>query len=257
MGKKYEDVVYDSERDLKMDIYADEESENTVFYIHGGGLECGDKTFGPMLGELCSSGFSVISVDYRLYPRAKFPEFIEDCAKALSFTVENRKKYGYGGKIVIVGGSAGAYISLMLYFDERYLKKYGLSAKDFHGFLIDSAQPTTHFNVLRERNLPTCAVRVDDAAPIYFIENKNYGALLYIVTYENDMFCRKEQNEMLDKTLQSYGVGHKFFVLAGGHCSGEWPDEKGEIRLLSIIDEMIDDKTNLHGSKGRSMPRER
>ena len=239
MGKMYENVVYDVFHDLKADIYVNTESEKTILYIHGGGLENGDKSFGDMLKEFCSSGYSVISVEYRMYPAAKFPDFLEDCALGIKFSVDNADKFGYGKKMVVVGCSAGAYIALMLYFDEKYLGKHGLSAKDLHGFLIDSAQPTTHFNVLRERGLPTFAIRVDDAAPLYHIEKKDYGSPLYIITYESDIFCRKEQNEVLCKTLQSYGVEHKFFILNGTHCSGEFRDENGEIRLFAIVNEMF------------------
>ena len=94
-------------------------------------------------------------------------------------------------------------------------------------------------NVLREKGIETYAIRVDETAPIYFINKKYYGSKLYIVTYTNDMFCRKEQNEMLDKTLTSYGVEHEFYILEGTHCSGEQTDKNGQIKLLPIVEKLF------------------
>lgn len=239
MPKTYADIPYGEKPAQKLDIIVGE-SDKTVVYIHGGGLTGGDKkTDFPLIKELSKKGYSIVSVGYTLYPEAKFPDFINDCALALRFIVDNAEKYGYGDKISIVGGSAGAYITLMLFFDERYLSAVGLTTSDFVGFLSDSAQPTTHFNVLKERGEPTYAIRVDAAAPLYFIKEKNYGAKLFVVTYTDDMFCRKEQNEVLDKTLISYGVEHEFFLLDGGHCSGEWEDENGTVRLVPIVEKLF------------------
>ena len=239
MNTVIKDVFYGKNEVQKLDIYIGT-SRNTIVYIHGGGLEAGSKDgLPPLLEEFIKRDYSVISVNYSLYPDAKFPDFIEDCALALKFVKDNAELYGYGENICVIGGSAGAYISLMLYFDEHYLGQYGLSAKDFYGFLIDSAQPTAHYNVLREKGLETYAIRVDETAPIYFLNKKDYGSKLYIVTYTNDIFCRKEQNEMLDKTLTSYGISHEFYILEGTHCSGEQVDKNGQIKLLPIVEKLF------------------
>ena len=238
--KVIKNVSYGEKPFQKADIYVGD-LINTVIYIHGGGLESGSKDDNnAMIEELLKKGCSVISVNYSLYPDTKFPEFIQDCALALRFIKDNVKTYGYGDKICVVGCSAGAYISLMLYFDERYLGQYGLAAKDFYGFLIDSAQPVSHFNVLRERGIEPFAIRVDDTAPIYFLRKKDYKSKLYIVAYSDDMFCRKEQNEMFDKTLTSYGISHEFYVLEGRHCSGEQIDENGEIKLVPLVEQLFE-----------------
>ena len=44
------------------------------------------------------------------------------------------------------------------------------SMKDIAGYLHDTPQPTTHFNILRERGIDTKAIRVDEAAPLYYID---------------------------------------------------------------------------------------
>ncbi|MBR1677553.1 MAG: alpha/beta hydrolase fold domain-containing protein [Clostridia bacterium] len=45
-------------------------------YIHGGGLETGSKDkLPPLLEEFIARDFSIISVNYSLYPDARFPDF--------------------------------------------------------------------------------------------------------------------------------------------------------------------------------------
>ena len=237
--RSYINVAYGQKHSNKLDVFVNQRQE-TVVYIHGGSLSSGDKTAAKEMREkLPDNGYSVISINSSLYPEAKFPEFIDDCAIALKFIKDNIKTYGYGEKICVVGGSAGAYIALMLFFDERYLAKYGSSSADFYSFVIDSAQPTAHFNVLKERGLETYAIRVDETAPIYFLKKKDYGSKLSIITYEEDMYCRKEQNQMFDKTLDSYNIPHDFYLLKGTHCSAELSDEKGEIRIIPIIEKAL------------------
>ena len=48
-------------------------------FIHGGGLTGGDKADDKALFErLAAQGVATVSVNYRLIPAARFPEFIED-----------------------------------------------------------------------------------------------------------------------------------------------------------------------------------
>ena len=66
-------------------------------------------------------GYAFVSADYRIYPNAKFPEFILDAAKAVSFVKENLQDWGGNGDIIVSGQSAGAWLSLILCMDKRYL----------------------------------------------------------------------------------------------------------------------------------------
>ena len=103
MPKTYADIPYGEKPAQKLDIIVGE-SDKTVVYIHGGGLTGGDKkTDFPLIKELSKKGYSIVSVGYTLYPEAKFPDFINDCALVLRFIVDNAEKYGYGDKISIVG----------------------------------------------------------------------------------------------------------------------------------------------------------
>lgn len=236
----YEDIKYGELNRQKLDIYLNGETDKTMIYIHGGGLVNGDKKAAHNFREeLIDNGFSVISVDYRLYPEAKFPDYIEDVALALHFIKTNADNFGYGKNLYVCGCSAGAFIAAMILFDERYLARYGLNCCDFCAFILDSPQPTTHFNVLKERGIESNAIRIDDASPIYYLKKHTNFPKLVLITYEEDMFCRKEQNMMFSKVLESYEIKHCFKIFAGKHCTGEFFDENNEIRILTLIKELF------------------
>lgn len=56
--------------------------------------------------------------------------------------------------ILYVGGSpAGAWLTAMLAFAPQFLGRYGIKTTDIVGYIFNSAQMTTHFNVLRERGI--------------------------------------------------------------------------------------------------------
>ncbi len=89
----YYDVPYGESEKQKADIYVNDKRPDTVFYIHGCGLTGGDKGGNRFLDYLINEGYSVVSVNYRLYPEAKYPDYIEDGALALSYVKQNAKKY--------------------------------------------------------------------------------------------------------------------------------------------------------------------
>src|SRR4051812_47558890 len=66
--------------DLKLDVYAPREPDTirpAVVYVHGGGLMSGSRRHGkPLLTHLAANGWVAFSIDYRLSPRATFPEHL-------------------------------------------------------------------------------------------------------------------------------------------------------------------------------------
>lgn len=112
---------------------------------------------------------------------------------------------------------------MMLYFDKHYLGKHNLSSKDFSGFVLDAGQPTTHYNVLRERGLDTRRVIVDEAAPLYHITDYVGEPPVLIFVAENDIPNRLEQTVLLRSTMKDFGYpeDHITYCFMPGykHCS--------------------------------------
>lgn len=57
-----------------------------------------------------------------MYPTAKFPEYLEDAAAAVAWAKAHIQEYGGNGELYVSGQSAGAWISMMLCVNEKYLK---------------------------------------------------------------------------------------------------------------------------------------
>lgn len=204
-------ISYGELPEQELDIYTTDEPEKhpLFIYFHGGGLEGGDKTNGsPLAFEyLAENGISVVSADYRMYPDAHFPDFINDGAACVAWCIKNLSY----SELYVGGQSAGGYISMMLAFDKSYLGKYGIKADDksqISGYYLDAGQPTVHYNVLRERGLDTRLIRVDEASPLYFIEEVTEPDSLprYELTVsDNDMVCRFEQTLLMRRAMIHMG----------------------------------------------------
>ncbi|MBQ3014799.1 MAG: alpha/beta hydrolase [Clostridia bacterium] len=223
--KKIQNVVYgDDPENHLLDIYVpDTPSFSTFIYFHGGGLENGDKSCGEAFaGYLADREIALVSVNYRMYPNAHYPDFIEDASRAVAWVFKNIENYGDCKKIYVGGSSAGAYLSMMLCFDNKYLGAYGINPLSISGWLHAAGQPTAHFNVLRERNIDSRRIIVDDSAPIYHVEiQKSYSPMTFIVS-DNDIIGRYEQTMLMLATLKHFGCNEdktKLITMNGTHCA--------------------------------------
>jgi acetyl esterase/lipase len=109
-----------------------------VVFFYGGGWRSGAKEDYQFIGAaLASAGALVVIPDYRLYPSARFPAFLEDAALAARWTRDNAQRLGGDPTaIVLMGHSAGAYIAAMLALDRNWLEAVGLNpASDVAGWV--------------------------------------------------------------------------------------------------------------------------
>ncbi|MBQ7794879.1 MAG: alpha/beta hydrolase [Clostridia bacterium] len=202
--KVIKDVSYGAASEQVLDVYIPDKDDFEVYvYFHGGGLENGGKelAFVPKLAE----NVAVVSADYRKYPTAKYPDFIEDAAAVVAWAKENMPRYGNVTGLYVGGSSAGAYLSQMLCFDEKWLAKHNISNIDISGYYHAAGQPTTHFNVLKERGIDTRRVIVDEAAPMFYIDDTKTYPPMEIVVSDNDRENRYEQTMLLVSTLKHFG----------------------------------------------------
>ncbi|KAF9355392.1 hypothetical protein BGX34_010498 [Mortierella sp. NVP85] len=85
-------------------------------YIHGGGWTSGSKKWmGPLLTELLSREWVVVSVDYRLAPTSKYPAQLIDCKRALRWIKDEIQIFGGCPEQIVVGGdSSGGNLAALL-----------------------------------------------------------------------------------------------------------------------------------------------
>jgi len=193
----------------------------TVIWFHGGGLSGGSKELPEGLKE---KGFCVVSVNYRLTPKVKGQKCIEDAAAAVAWTFQNIATYGGDNSLIIVSGhSAGAYLSLMIGLDKKWLKADGIDANSIAGLIPLSSQAITHFAIRNERGIPETQAIIDEFAPLYHVRADAPSILLITGDRELEMLGRYEENAYLARMLKI--VGHKkttLYELQGfGHSMTE------------------------------------
>lgn len=235
--RTYKDIVYDScfPETCKLDLYLPEETTTApaYLYIHGGGLEAGDKNgVGKMAQHLTGCGIALISIDYRMYPYCRYSDFLNDAAAAAAWALHKSKTYFEITHLVIGGTSAGGYISMMLYFNPGFLANCGVSLHEIKGWFFDAGQPTAHFNVLKyEQGLDSRCVRIDATAPLYYL-NTAYTEPekqphIFICCSSNDMVNRREQLQVLYTAMLHFSfppekLTFKVYESAGHGAYCDW-----------------------------------
>ena len=243
--KIIKDIIYatDDEKAQRLDVWLPNNDEfYAVVFIHGGGIEAGDKANDEAhFSHLTANGYAVVAPNYRMYPTARYPEYIEDSAAAVAWAFKHMGEYGKCKGIFVGGSSAGGYISMMLNFDKRWLEPYGIKPTDVIGWLHVAGQPTCHFNYLKyEKGVSSKRVIIDETAPLYHIGvDSEYSPMLFIVS-DNDMKNRYEQTMLVLSTMKHFGHGDKteLKMFEGTHCQyHNQSNEKGENLLgLAVCD---------------------
>ena len=239
--------IYDLEykENLYIDLHLPKGDSFDLFvYFHGGGLCGGDRKGVEVFAKtLAKRNIATASVEYRMYPEAKFPDFIEDGAAAIRWLKDNISTFGSCGRIFVGGSSAGGYISMMLCFDDRYLNAVGIKPTDIFGYIHDAGQPTAHFNVLNERGIDGRRLIVDESAPMYFVGTRDsYSPMVFVVS-DDDMFGRYEQTMLMVNVLKHFGHSENVYldVQHGKHCEYVYKtDEGGDGILGNIVLSFID-----------------
>jgi versiconal hemiacetal acetate esterase len=103
---------------LKVRIYHPPEAtgyDPLGVYYHGGGWVLCDLESEDAICRLISKALNmvIVSVDYRLAPKHKYPAALDDCTDAYLWAVANAAELGTRNtKIAIIGGSAGGNLAI-------------------------------------------------------------------------------------------------------------------------------------------------
>ena len=105
---------------LTMDYYAPKGPgvHPIAIIIHGGGYQRGDSKSGSeayCADFLAPAGYAVFSVNYRLAPKYPYPYMVYDVERAVRYLRHNARQWNADAeRIVLVGGSAGGFLSNMV-----------------------------------------------------------------------------------------------------------------------------------------------
>lgn len=202
--------TYISER-CKLDIYYPKDTTNvaTVVWFHGGGITAGNKHIPEGLLE---QNVIVVTVNYRLYPKVRQPDYIKDVAAAVAWTFNNIEKYnGRKDAIFVSGHSAGGYLASMVGMDKSYLQAHNIDANDVAGLIPFSGHAITHFTVRKEQGIEGTQPIIDKYAPLFHVRKDAPPILLITGDRERELLGRYEENAYFYRMMKV--VGHQNITL--------------------------------------------
>lgn len=176
-------VPYDPSRNLRLDIYSPQGVQNApvVVFFFGGRWTEGRKDDYRFVGEALSSrGFIGVVADYRLYPQVRFPEFVDDAARAVAWLHANARTYGGSpDKIFVMGHSSGAHMAAMLAIKEEYMARAGGSRSWLRG-MIGLSGPYDFMPITDPtmRDIFAPPEKFEQSQPVLYAEGDNPPMLL-------------------------------------------------------------------------------
>lgn len=238
-----QDVPYGDHQQQAVDIYSPATVgawTPIVVFFHGGAWRYGDKADLSDHGKsFAESGVVFVSANYRLFPDAVFPGFIEDCAAAVARALETvRPIDGAEYPLFLSGWSAGAYNAALLSYDDRPLARHGIPAGTVKGFIGLSGPYEGGFcagarckNTFPEelRGEWNVAGHVDGADP---------AALL--IVGEKDSYVPVRHHEDLVKAIDRAGGAAQVHVVPwGSHASSQRLALEADSEVRALIDRFI------------------
>lgn len=178
-----------------------------VVFFYGGGWEEGERgSYRFIAAALAGRGFVTVVPDYRVYPQVRFPAFLQDAALAVRWAHDHAAQFGGdGGRLVLVGHSAGAHIAAMLTFDRQWLADVGLDAtRDLRG-MVGLAGPYD-FLPLHSRTLEAIfgtGPALERTQPITFVDGGE--APVFLATGAHDATVDPGNTERLAARIRARG----------------------------------------------------
>ena len=193
----------------KLDVYAPEArgpAAPVVFFIYGGGWNRGERGEYEFVGRaLASRGFVAVIADYRLVPEVKYPEFLEDSAKALRWVQDNIAQYGGDtNRLFLAGHSAGAYNATMLALDPSFMREYGVTMPILGVAALSGPYDFYPFEYGEVQNAFGSAPSPEGTQPINLITSATPP--MYLATGTTDPIVRMQNTERFAQKLQASGV---------------------------------------------------
>ena len=224
------DIAYGSDPRQRLDVYvpaglrAGAPPRKVLVFFHGGGWSRGTKNRHRFVGRaFARAGYVTVLANYRLYPKVRFPAFVDDAARAVGWVHRNAAAHGGDpGQLYLMGHSAGAHIAALVALDPRYLRAAGVPQAAIRG-MIGLAGPYA-FRPRRLRRFADVftAHPNPNARPVDFAGNG--GPPLLLLSAALDAIVGARQAPALARahrrrggtaTALSYsGIGHAQLVLA-------------------------------------------
>lgn len=122
------DIPYIENKPLKenmLDVYMPKKGSRSpvIIWVHGGNWTSGDKKDIETRPEYFAiKGYIIVSVNYRLSPRADYQAQAQDVAQAVAWVYRNIIHYsGDKEKIFLMGSGTGAHLAALVSVNDKFL----------------------------------------------------------------------------------------------------------------------------------------
>jgi acetyl esterase/lipase len=152
-----------------------------VVFIYGGAWATGSKAEFAWVGAaLARLGFIAVIPDYRIYPEARWPVFLQDNADALRWARDHAASFGGDpSKLVLMGHSAGANNVLSLAVEPQWLAGVGMAPRDLKA-VVGLSGPYTLSPLDSARERAIFGPKTGYADPIHHVDGGSPPLLLII-----------------------------------------------------------------------------
>jgi len=220
------DIAYGEQPRQALDLYipAGATAAPVVVFFYGGRWSEGDRSQYRFVGAaLADLGFLCVVPDYRVFPAARFPAFLQDGAAAIAWTRANIAEHGGDPeRISLIGHSAGAHIATMLTLDKQWLAGHSLDSDHVLTSTTGLAGPYD-FLPLEEPDLEAIFAPAGDlrlTQPITF--SRGGAAPLFLAAGDDDTTVRPANTRNLAASVRAAGgtvetrfyrgVGHRLIL---------------------------------------------
>ena len=201
-----------------------------VVFVHGGDWDSGDKDLRAGGADVYANvgrfyagrGIGVAVINYRLQPRVKWPEQVDDVRTAFSWVRANIATYGgQPDRVFLMGHSAGAHLAALVALtapDEVRRAVRGVIAVSGAG--LDLADEKTYqlgadrvYYVARFRDGDSSDEWKRRGSPIRFVGPE---APPFLILYaQGETKALQHQSQLLDAALQKNGVASRLVPVPG------------------------------------------
>lgn len=136
----HRDIAYGVDPRHRLDVYVPSGLKGpapVLLFFYGGSWQGGRKSDYLAFGQaFASAGIVTVVADYRVYPQAKYPAFVDDAAGALIWVHGHIAQHGGDAARVFVSGhSAGGFNAVMLAAEPKFIAARGGSLDWIRGVI--------------------------------------------------------------------------------------------------------------------------
>lgn len=188
-----------------------------VVFVYGGRWQHGTRAQYGFVGKaLAARGVATVVVQYRDWPEAGFPVFVQDVAQAVRWTRDHAREFGADPRRLFVAGhSSGAHIAALLGTDANYLSAVGMKPRDLAG-VIGLAGPYDFLPITDPVMREIFGARPETSQPVNFVDGDEPPFLL--LHGADDKTVWLQNSERLAAKLRAAGVRAELRTYPGiGH----------------------------------------